>query len=235
MNLKKYITILRIVWSILLLSLKVTFCRYSRDEINKLAYEWGTRMFHLAKADFKIVDPYQITFQSDRNYIIMSNHLSLFDIPTIFRAFSDKLTLRMMGKAELFKVPIWGWAMKKTDFISVDRGNRKAATESLQLAKIKMDSGIALWIAPEGTRSRTGELLPFKKGGFMLAKRTDAIIVPVGIRGTHKIIPPDTLNLSFNEAVEVHIGKPVDTREYPLTERDRLIHDVRERIKSSAQ
>ncbi|HLB58414.1 MAG TPA: lysophospholipid acyltransferase family protein [Gammaproteobacteria bacterium] len=213
-----------------MLSLKVIVYRYSRDEINKLAYEWGARVFYLAKAEFKIVDPYQITFQSDRNYIIMSNHLSLFDIPTIFRTFSDKLNLRMMGKAELFKVPVWGWAMKKTDFISVDRGNRKAATESLRLAKIKMDGGIALWIAPEGTRSRTGELLPFKKGGFMLAKQTDAIIVPVGIRGTNNVIPPDTLNLSFNKTVEVYIGKPVDTREYPLTERDRLIHDVRENM-----
>ena len=127
MKLQKYITLFRIVWSTFMLSLKVIVYRYSRDEINKLAYEWGARVFYLAKAEFKIVDPYQITFQSDRNYIIMSNHLSLFDIPTIFRTFSDKLNLRMMGKAELFKVPVWGWAMKKTDFISVDRGNRKAA------------------------------------------------------------------------------------------------------------
>ncbi len=232
---RKYIVILRILWSIFILSLKIICRRYSRAGLNYLAFTWGTHVFQIAKAHFKIIDPYHLVFQSDRNYIIMSNHLSLFDIPTIFRAFSDKINLRMMAKKELFNVPIWGLAMKKTDFISVDRGNHKEAIQSLNLAKSKMDGGVALWIAPEGTRSRTGELLPFKKGGFILAKQTDAIIIPVGIRGTNKIIPPDTLDFSFDQAVEVHIGWPIDTREYPLTERERLIHDVRESIKLSIQ
>ena len=77
-----------------------------------------------------------------------------------------------------------------------------------------MRSGIIPWIAPEGTRTRTGEMQPFKKGGFILAIQTEATIIPMGIRGSDKILPPDTWAFHANQKVEIHIGEPVNPKDY---------------------
>jgi len=89
-----------------------------------------------------------------------------------------------------------------------------------------MEDGIILWIAPEGTRSRTGKLNKFKKGGFMVALQTNAIIIPVGIRGSEKVLPPDTWRSRIGQHVEIHVGEPIDTSGYALEGRDALMEKV---------
>ena len=108
------------------------------------------------------------------------------------------------------------------------------AMKDLAYAKQKMESGIVVWLSPEGTRSRTGELLPFKKGGFMLAFQTGATIIPVGIRGSINALPPGTWDASFDQNAEVHVGTPIDTSEYSIKDRARLMEDVREQIEKLA-
>src|SRR5262249_4599437 len=138
-------------------------------------------------------------------------------------------------KKELMRVPIWGLAMKRADFIFVDRENRTQAMRDLVVAKEKMMTGIAIWMAPEGTRSKNGKLNVFKKGGFMLALETGAIILPVGIRGAEKILPAKTLKFTLNQQVEVHVGKPIDTRNYTVKTRNELIKAVRQNIAEAAR
>ncbi len=159
-------------------------------------------------------------------YLFMSNHQSLYDIPILFTALKGRL--RMVTKKELFNVPIWGQALKVSEFISIDRKDRYKAVQSLKEAARIMQSGINVWIAPEGTRSRDGKLLPFKKGGFMLALETGAQIVPVAIKGAYGVIPPKSFRLSLGHRVEVEFGQPIDASAYSVEQRDALMREVRE-------
>jgi len=162
----------------------------------------------------------------------MSNHSSLYDIPLIIQALPGDI--RMMTKKELVRVPLWGTAIKHCEFAAISRADGKQVTRDLKYAKRLLESGIVLWIAPEGTRSKSGGLNIFKKGGFLLARQAKAMIIPVGIRGIGKVLPAKTLDFSLGECVEVHIGKPIDTTQYAPAQRDKLIEDVRVAIKQAA-
>lgn len=218
--------------TILLISIRTlfhaTFCKFDRKKIDYLFRLMSTRLLQHIKLTYKIFDPYHLIFQPGRHYIVMCNHSSHYDIPLSCVAIPG--SLRMLAKSELFRVPIWGRAMKAAEFLSIDRNNKEQARKDLATAKEKMQSGIILWVAPEGTRSRTGKLQSFKKGGFMLAYQTQAIIIPIGIRGSFNILPPKTTRFNLHEKVEVHIGKPIDVINYKITSRAKLMDDVRQSI-----
>lgn len=165
---------------------------------------------------------------TDEVFVLMSNHRSLFDVPLLFDSFPR--TLRMVTKTELFRVPIWGRAMREAGFIELDRHNKKRARESMEVAKGRLTQGVNVWIAPEGTRSRSGELGAFKTGGFHLALGTGFRILPVGIRGTEKILPADGALVSRGASVEIEFGEPVDPKRYGNQGRMELVKTVREAI-----
>lgn len=161
-------------------------------------------------------------------YLFMSNHESLVDIPLIFATAS--CPPRMVTKIELMRVPIWGHAMKAAGFIAVDRRNRKQAIASLSRARELMDQGVCVWMAPEGTRSRDGSLLPFKKGGFMLAIETGATIVPVGIVGASRVVRPKSKKVYLDQEILVRYGEPIDASQYTAEQRAELMLRVRGEI-----
>jgi 1-acyl-sn-glycerol-3-phosphate acyltransferase len=198
--------------------------KISRENIERCVRRWSAHMLSAVKLTYTVVNPENGQFLPHRSYIIMSNHSSLYDIPLIFMSFSG--SIRMLAKKELFRVPIWGAAMRQAEFISVDRQQRVQAVQDLALARQKMESGIILWIAPEGTRSRTKRLLPLKKGCFTLAMEANAIIIPVGIRGVADVLPAGTLNFHVGRHVEVHIGKPIDTADFATKSREQLMLTV---------
>jgi 1-acyl-sn-glycerol-3-phosphate acyltransferase len=136
----------------------------------------------------------------------------------------------MLTKKELFKIPLWGRGMAAGEFICIDRKNIEQAKQDLKKAREKMEDGIVLWISPEGTRSRTGRMGPFKKGGFILAIEAGAQIIPVGIRGSEKVLQPETWEFFLDQKVEVYIGKPIDASAYTLEHKDKLIEVVRREI-----
>jgi 1-acyl-sn-glycerol-3-phosphate acyltransferase len=161
-------------------------------------------------------------------FILMSNHKSLYDIPLLIESFPR--TLRMVTKSELFRVPIWGPAMREAGFIEIDRKNSARAKEALDVAKARLASGINVWIAPEGTRSRSGELGPFKTGGFRLAQASGVRILPVGIRGTEKILRADGVLVNRGASVELEFGAPVDPAPFENGRRAELVSVVRNAI-----
>ncbi len=167
----------------------------------------------------------------EKTYVVMSNHQSLYDIPTILTALP--LRTRMVAKSELFKVPLWSQAMKAAGFVPVHRGNRERATQDLRAANEALCRGISIWIAPEGTRSADGQLLPFKHGGFVLATLAKVPILPVSIDGTRKILPARALNFVKGVEVKVTVGEPVDPAAYKRKERERLVEAVRSQIQSA--
>jgi 1-acyl-sn-glycerol-3-phosphate acyltransferase len=181
---------------------------------------------------YEVFNPNGVRFEPNRRYVIMSNHSSLYDIPLTFMALPG--SIRMLTKKELFEVPIWGRGMAAGEFISIDRNNRRQAFRDLQEARKKMESGIILWVAPEGTRSRTGKLGPFKKGGFMLALQTGATIVPVGIRGANEVLPAKTTDLHVGCHAEFHVGRPIDTSRYSKKQINELMEEVENQIRELA-
>jgi 1-acyl-sn-glycerol-3-phosphate acyltransferase len=158
-------------------------------------------------------------------FIVMSNHKSLYDIPLLIESFPR--TLRMVTKSELFRVPIWGPAMREAGFIEIDRKNGARAKEGLEVAKARLAEGINVWIAPEGTRSRSGDLGRFKSGGFRLALATGVRILPVGIRGTEKILRADGVLVNRGATVELEFGAPVDPALFGEARRAELMNVVR--------
>jgi 1-acyl-sn-glycerol-3-phosphate acyltransferase len=163
--------------------------------------------------------------------LVMSNHQSHYDIPVIFCAVPGRI--RMVTKAELFKVPIWGPAMRAAGFIEIDRRSRDKAMGALRgQGESLLAAGTRVWIAPEGTRSRTGALGPFKSGGFRMALETGTRILPVAIQGTREVLPADGVVVRVGKRVVVTILPPVDPARYGEAGRKELMAEVRARIAS---
>lgn len=201
------------------------FSKNRRLYADLVMHTWAREVLRLARVQYSIFNPSAVEFSSDRPYIIMSNHASHFDIPLIFAAFPG-VSVRMIAKKELFYIPIFGWGMKIGGCIAIDRKNKRQAIKDLVVAKEEMLSGVRVWIAPEGTRSITGQLGPFKSGGFKIALDIGAIIVPVTIVGSNKILPAKTLDLSLDEQVEIYIGEPIDTANYTNKDLVKLMNKV---------
>ncbi len=146
---------------------------------------------------------------SDRAFVYMSNHQSHVDIPVLCHVV-PATSIRMVTKSELFRIPVWGRGMRAAGMVEVDRRNRARAIDSLTSAASRMAEGVSVWIAPEGSRSRTGALGPLKKGGFHLAKSTATPIVPLAISGTHRVLPPGSVRMMTHQRVRVVFGAPID-------------------------
>jgi 1-acyl-sn-glycerol-3-phosphate acyltransferase len=161
------------------------------------------------------------------SYVYLANHQSLFDIPALLRAIPGRF--RFVAKQSLFRIPVFGWALAAAGFVSVDRGDRTAARQSFAAAEQWLRDGESILVFPEGTRSTTGTLLPFKRGGFLLALRTGLPIVPVGIRGTLAVQPRGRRSIQPG-VVEVRFGVPIDAAEYGVRRKRELIREVRTRL-----
>ncbi len=195
---------------------------------------WSRRLLEHARADLRVegLEHLGQRGQGGEVFVIMSNHQSLYDIPALFCALP--ISLRMVAKQELFRVPVWGRAMHSAGFVAIDRRDRERAIESLAIAKAKMQGeGVSIWIAPEGTRSRTGELGPFKSGGFHLALDAGLRILPVSIRGTFELLRADSSNVGRGGVVRVVVHPPIDPRDYGPARRAELTADVRAAIASA--
>lgn len=163
-------------------------------------------------------------------YVVMSNHQSHYDIPTLFEAL--RIPLRMVAKKEIFRIPFMAGAMRAAGFVEVDRKNRASAIQTLSSAHHRLTEAVSIWIAPEGTRSKTGKLGPFKKGGFHLALRSGMRILPVSIEGTRFALPAGGLTVVRGATAHVTIGKPIDPGAYGPERIAGLVAAVREAIEA---
>jgi 1-acyl-sn-glycerol-3-phosphate acyltransferase len=163
----------------------------------------------------------------DRPAIYCVNHTSNVEPPILFAALFPRL--RVLYKAELRKLPILNLGFDLVGFIPVDRGNREQTTRAVNLAVARLNAGGSFFVFPEGTRSRTGELLPFRKGAFVMAIRAGVPLVPVAISGARDamrkgspIIRPATVRL--------RVGAPIETAGLDEGRRDELVHSVRAEV-----
>ncbi|MBU5638396.1 1-acyl-sn-glycerol-3-phosphate acyltransferase [Geomonas sp. Red69] len=140
--------------------------------------------------------------------IYMGNHQGNFDILALTRAIPRLFS--WVAKEELFRVPVFGAAMRRAGYIPLDRSDGRKALKSMNQAAQRIAAGASVVIFPEGTRTKDGNLLPFKRGAFMLAARAGVPIVPFTINGSRAINPrnrlelrPGTIRISFAAPIEV--------------------------------
>ena len=164
---------------------------------------------------------------ANRAVVFCSNHESNVDPPVLFQALHRRL--HVLFKAELKKLPILGAVMVAGGFVPVERDRREASMVSIDRAAESIRAGNSFLIFPEGTRSRSAELLPFKKGGFIMAIKAQAPIVPVAVSGGRAAMRKGSW-IVRPVMVDVKIGDPVETKGMSLDDRDRLIEIVREKI-----
>lgn len=209
-----------------LIGLPVTFVTQDLTFIWNLAMKcarWGVR---LGGVRVKGVGLEQLDEKT--NYLYMSNHVSNLDPPIIVPLLGRQIAV--LAKKEIFRIPVLGAVLRTGGVVPVDRSNRKAAIESVRDAVRVLQSGRSMLVYPEGTRSRDGKLLPFKKGPFHMASEAGVAIVPVTMLGTYEAWPKGKFAIHPGE-VTVVFHHPIDPAQY--TTRDALMTAVRESIESA--
>lgn len=187
--------------------------RLTQEKCDERLRGWAQLLVKLTRTDLTVQGTEHIPKAA---CVVMSNHRSYSDIPLIYASLPEGVRLRMVAKRELFFVPIWGRAMRASGFIPIVRSDRKRAIESLNIAKQALEKGTYIWIAPEGTRSRTGELGALKKGGFILARDTGVPILPMSIAGSGDIMPPQGWRLYQDNKAVVSFRPLIQTADRPI-------------------
>ena len=164
------------------------------------------------------------TFPSnEETFVIMANHASFLDVFAIPCVFSNNKNFSAIAASKNFKIPIYATILKKLNVISIDRSNREQSIKGIQKAEQVLKDDYHITILPEGTRTPTGELGVFKKGGFHLAVNTKANILPILTKGLFKIKPINRWTIKPG-LIEVHIKEPIRTKGKTV---DELLEETR--------
>jgi len=195
---------------------------------------WASRVFAVTWAKtLAYLTPVRAIVEGSENahreqsYVVVSNHQSLYDILLIYGWL--ELDLKWVMKKELRKVPGIGLGCEKAGHIFVDRKKPKQAAQAIKEALARMGKGVGILFFPEGTRSRDGHLLPFKKGAFRLSVEQDLPILPVTLAGTRDVLPGHSLSL-FPGTIRMVIHPAIDPSG---KDADELLEEIRNTISSA--
>jgi len=191
----------------------------------------GVAALGLRLAGIRVEAEWRAPLDPAKKYLFFSNHLSNLDPPVLLPLLPGRTSIFI--KRSLMRIPILGYGMKLVGFIPVDReGTVEGAKQSVDRAAAEMKRGVHITSFVEGTRSRDGQLLPFKKGPFYLAMETCAPVVPVTICGTEKLMPKGRLRIRRG-VVRVVFHAPLEPAHYAT--REGLMEAVRASIQSALE
>lgn len=208
-----FLVIIPIMFFGLLYALILNLFDPTGDRFHKIAAWWGR--FAATLLGIKVTIEGEENYSPDQNYLVVSNHAGMADIPLILGAM--KLNLRFVAKEELGKIPIFGRALKSGGYVFIKRGQNREALQSMLQAADTLKAGRSIHIFPEGTRSKTGEILPFKRGAFIIAEKAKVPVLPVTIVGSNLITPKQSLKINHG-TVRMIIGKPIDPAKHAKAE-----------------
>jgi 1-acyl-sn-glycerol-3-phosphate acyltransferase len=203
----------------------ISFFDPTGNRVYKVGRFWSKLNLFLAGIRVKVtgyenVDP-------DQSYILMTNHQSHLDVWAICHL--TLLQLRWVMKMELRKIPVFGLACERMGQIYIDRSDSEKAHQSLENARVKIRNGASVVFFPEGTRSPDGKLLPFKKGGFVMALKTGTPILPMTITGSRNLLPKRSMRIRPGH-IKVQIHKPVSVESYTMEAKEELLAAVKDII-----
>lgn len=205
--------------------------RHRNDPTQRLPGRWmrrfgktTSRLTPLWKFGFEGTPPPDIM---QRGYVVVSNHESTADPFLISWLPWD---MRWIAKQELFRRPLTGWLMSLSGDIPLRRGERESVVEMMEECRRTLRAGMPVMIFPEGTRSRDGNLLPFKDGAFTLAIDTQSPVLPLALTGTHDCMRKGSFLLHEARAI-VRVLEPIETRGMGPQDLERLKEMTRERIR----
>jgi 1-acyl-sn-glycerol-3-phosphate acyltransferase len=170
----------------------------------------------------------------DGPVIFMSNHQSNFDILALLAAMPRQI--HWIAKKELFEIPVFGPSMRRGGYIPLDRGDGRKALQSMDEAAATIHHGKSVVLFPEGTRTPDGNLLPFKRGGFILARKADVPVIPITINGSGRINPANQIRL-YSGDIRITLHPPVEVpSELRRSEAEAfMMENVRSRIESALE
>lgn len=186
--------------------------------------EWGRKLLWLNRVPVAVQGAEHIPTGP---CVFVANHVSWVDIWALVGNLPGRV--RFLAKRELLLVPVFGWAMKRAGHIPIDRQNRRAAFDAYTEAVRLIREGTRAIIFGEGTRSRSGELLPLKKGPFVLAIQAGVPVVPVFLEGTYQVLPKGSIRLR-PRPIRILVGEPLSTDGLSYEDRETLGQRCRESL-----
>jgi 1-acyl-sn-glycerol-3-phosphate acyltransferase len=165
--------------------------------------------------------------QRGTTYVMVANHLSLIDILVMFRLFRH---FKWVSKIENFKVPFIGWNMTMNRYIKLRRGDRASVMQMMKACEKTIGEGSSIMMFPEGTRSSTGEMRPFKPGAFEIARKTETPILPIVIHGSAHALPKRGFVLQGRHPIRIQVLDPIQPEHFADMSTDELSGHARELI-----
>jgi len=193
-----------------------------------VAVPWGRALTWLAPVGVEVdgldaIDP-------EQSYVVVANHQSQFDIPVIYGWIG--LDLRWVAKAELSRIPFVAAGCRAIGHIFIDRSDPAQARTAINRAVSRLKPGTGLMFFAEGTRSRTGELLPFKKGAFRVAIDQQLPVLPVTVVDTREVMPAKSLRIRPG-SVRMIVHPPISTAGLAQRDAARLLRRCHEAVASA--
>lgn len=216
------------LWCVFLLLLPIG---KPADRVHRVQLWWTRRCISIFGIDLEVVNPELVV--SDRPVVFMANHQSVMDIMVLGNALP--VQYRWLAKEELFKIPLFGWGMRRTGYIPITRGSSGKARSSFYAAAARVAAGDSIMVFPEGTFVEDGRLLPFKNGGFIIAHRAKVDLQCVSISGAHAVMPDQEQRFMSRVKpgkIRVFIHPPIQATQYETLDVNGLKELAREQIKS---
>lgn len=195
------------------------------DWFLRFARGWARSILWLAGIRVRVLHGKRLA--ADRSFVVVSNHESFADILVLLATLP--MQVRFLAKRSIFRVPILGWSIGAAGFVPVDRGDRTRGLATVEAALERLKGGRSVVVFPEETRTRTGDLLPFKKGAALLSIRSRLPLLPLGLAGTFRILPRDSLRMNSGPVV-LAVGEPIEVAGRVASERARLTEEIRDAI-----
>jgi 1-acyl-sn-glycerol-3-phosphate acyltransferase len=195
------------------------------DWFLRFARGWARTLLAIAGVRVRVKNAGHLA--RNRSFVVVANHESFCDVLVLLAHLP--MQVRFLAKRSVFRVPILGWSIAAAGFIPVDREERSRSAAAVDAALRRLQGGRSVVVFPEETRTRSGELLAFKKGAAHIAIKSELPILPLGLAGTFRVLPRGTLVITPGPVV-LAVGEPIETAGRSPRERSALTDQVRGKV-----